>query len=381
MTTFDRYLLSRFLYINLVFFVAALGLFVVVDGFTNLDAFQEKSVDKATGELDIRSLLGRMVEHYTYQSFAIVDVAGPSIIVIACMATLVLMLRQGEIHPMLAAGVPTYRATISLLLGALVMNACLLANQELVIPRIAHQLIGDHGDSQHDGQAVKSQYDPLWTVHFSGAAAFPGERRVQAPEMMLHDPLLVEDYVTLRARDAIYFPPRKERSGGWLLIDPQPPIHTIQFTDEGRQLVTPQPDGPNAFVRLSVTFDQMCTRNASLRLVSSAEISRRLQQPASSTKARQSSLIHLHTRLTRPILNIIGIYLVIPLICRKDRMSAIQQMANVAICMGTTGAVYGASMGFQFLGQNGVLAAEQAIWMPLIAGAGLAGWLSGAVRT
>jgi len=40
-TTFDRYLISRYLQIFLILFVSVFGLYVVIDGFSNVDEFQE----------------------------------------------------------------------------------------------------------------------------------------------------------------------------------------------------------------------------------------------------------------------------------------------------------------------------------------------------
>jgi len=39
-TTFDRYLLRRFWHVFGIGFFATVGLYVVFDGFTNVDAFQ-----------------------------------------------------------------------------------------------------------------------------------------------------------------------------------------------------------------------------------------------------------------------------------------------------------------------------------------------------
>ena len=42
-TTFDRYLIARYLQIFVILFVSMFGLFVVIDGFSNVDEFQEHS--------------------------------------------------------------------------------------------------------------------------------------------------------------------------------------------------------------------------------------------------------------------------------------------------------------------------------------------------
>ena len=47
MTTFDRYLLSRYCHVFVVFFVAAMGLYVVADGFTNLEDYLNSLVESA----------------------------------------------------------------------------------------------------------------------------------------------------------------------------------------------------------------------------------------------------------------------------------------------------------------------------------------------
>ena len=44
-TTFDRYLLRRYLHVFIILMISMYGLYVVIDGFTNIDEFQEVSDD------------------------------------------------------------------------------------------------------------------------------------------------------------------------------------------------------------------------------------------------------------------------------------------------------------------------------------------------
>ena len=53
MTTFDKYILKRFLYTFAVLFVATFGLFVVFDLFTNMDEFQASSNDTSQLMMEI----------------------------------------------------------------------------------------------------------------------------------------------------------------------------------------------------------------------------------------------------------------------------------------------------------------------------------------
>ncbi|MCA9088279.1 MAG: LptF/LptG family permease [Planctomycetaceae bacterium] len=374
MTTYDRYLLKRFLYVCFVFSVAVLGLFIIIDGFTNLDDFQLRASGGA-GQLILL-----MAERYLYQSAMILDLAGPTIIVLGAVCALALMLKQGEVHPVLAAGIPTYRWSIVLPLSGLVLNGLLAANQEYVLPAIAPYLQTHHGDSVHDEQAVQPQYDPQWWIFITGAATIPGEQCIKRAEFLL-PPTLVGDYLKLQAEHAYFYKQAGDHPAGWLLSNVSPAFSELELTDKGREAIIPQKNGTDVFVTATLTFDQVCRQNSSVRLISTAELLRRLQQPSVSAISRRSQIVHLHARLTRPILNLLGILAAIPLIVRRERTSPMQQVANIGVCMATLAAIMGLSMGSQSLGQAGILAPEQAVWWPLIASGAYVGWLSGIVRT
>ena len=167
--TFDRYLLSRLLYLFIGFFATSMGLFAVVDGFLNLDGFQ-----KATEEQGAWSMVWFMGHHYVLQSAWIFDLIGPTLLSISVVTLLALMIRQGEVNPLLAAGVPTYRLVVPLLMGTALVHAVLVANKELLLPRIAAHLTGTHGDSANDGRRVEPQFDRLNRIYISGRELVPG---------------------------------------------------------------------------------------------------------------------------------------------------------------------------------------------------------------
>lgn len=375
MTTFDRYLLQRFLYVCAVFTVAVLGLYIIIDGFTNLDAFQIKSEGRGAVYLVLL-----MAERYVYQSANILDLAGPTIIVISAVCALAIMLKQGEIHPVLAAGVPTYRWSLAIPVGAIFLNGLLVLNQEWILPRIAPHLQTNHGDTVQDAQAVLPQYDPRWQIFISGESTIPGEQMIVHPEFDL-PPQLAGDMVRLRGDAAYYYPREGENPPGWLITNAQPPASSLRLTDAGREALIPQRDGTSVFISATLTFDQVCQQNSSVRLVSTPELIQRLQLPSSSSISRRSQMVQLHARLTRPLLSLVGIFTVIPLIVRRERTSAFQQVANIGVCFVTLGLIYGGSIGCHTLGQAGVLRPEQAVWGPLVASGTYAAWLSGVVRT
>lgn len=377
MTTFDRYLLGRYLHVVFVFTITVLGLFTIVDGFTNLDEFQIK----AGGDDRAFGVFIRIGQYYLYQSAGIINTAGPTILVISAMCVLALMLKQGEIHPLLAAGIPAYRATISLTVGLLVVNGLLIFNQEMILPRIAPHLQGRRGDLADDALKVEPQHDVMTKIFVSGSGLIPAHQQLEKPEFLLPYPLLATSFVALKADQGFYMPAEGEEQAGWLLENISPAFEELPLTESGRRVIIPQPGTNNVFVLVGLSFDQLNRQASNPSLIGTPTLLRRLQQPTGTSLSRRRLLVKLHERLTRPLLTLIGLYLVIPLILRKEKMSVMQQVTNIATCMAVLGIVFGATLGLQLLGESGLLRPEQAIWTPLIASGGLAGWLSGVVRT
>ncbi|WP_437186392.1 LptF/LptG family permease [Planctomicrobium sp. SH668] len=378
LTIYDRYLFGRYMHVVGVFTITVLGLFTIVDGFMNLDEFQGKG-DQDTGST--LALITRILQYYMYQSAGIINTAGPSILVISSMSVLALMLKQGEVHPVLAAGVPTYRATLSLLWGMILISGLLILNQEFVLPRIAPYLQGKRGDQVEDSLKVESQTDYLTKIFVSGSGLIPSEQRLESPEFLLPDSLLATSFVAIKAEQGYYSSGDENRPAGWLLKNISPTFDKLPLTEAGRKLIIPSPNSNDVFVILSLSFDQLNRQASNPSLVSTANLIRRLQQPSGTSISRRRLLLNLHERITRPLVTIIGLYLVIPLIVRREKMSVMQQVTNIATCAAVLGIVHGSSLGIHLLGEAGILRPEQAVWGPIVASGGLAAWMSGITRT
>src|SRR6516164_1441159 len=138
MTTFDRYLLRRYWHVFAVSYLALFGLYFVIDVFTNITDFLEQ----AQGTVARFTLIA---QHYSYRACYFFGMVGGTLEVIAAMVALILVQKHGELNPILSAGISTFRLMRTLLVGACVVNALILVNQELVIPRIAVHLMADAG--------------------------------------------------------------------------------------------------------------------------------------------------------------------------------------------------------------------------------------------
>ncbi len=373
LTTFDRYLLFRYLYVAFGMFLAAWGLFVVVDGFTNIDI---RGSAERNGALH---LLFQLATYYIFQSTMLFDLVGPTIAVLSVMIVLALMIRQGEIAPVLAAGVPTYRLMWPFFVGIVIVNVLLFSNQELLIPRIADRLQGPRGDTASQVRSVEPQYDNRWWIFISGRELVLQERRIRGAEFRL--PMtLSSSRQTLRAVSAVNLRATEGRPAGWLLKDVRPPASEFGLTDDGKRVVIPLKNGKDVFVVCDLAAEQLFKQNTAHKFLSTADLIRRIQRPSTNTASIRAQIVQVHARLTRPILMLIGMCLVFPLTIRRDREKN-NLIGSLSLCMATLGLVFGLWQGAQFLGQSAVMSAAFAAWAPLVFGGTLSAWLTGVIRT
>ena len=371
--TFDRYLLSRLMYLFAGFFATSMGLYAVVDGFLNLDGFQ-----KATEEQGVWSMVLFMGRHYVLQSAWMFDLIGPTLLSISAVTLLALMIRQGEVNPLLAAGIPTYRLVVPLLVGTAFVHAVLAANKELVLPRIAAHLTGTHGDSASDGRRVEPQFDRLNSAYISGRELVPAVREIHDAEFRLSAPTLVHEFTLLRAKTATYWPAEGSEPAGWLLKGVAPTFDDLQLTERGRMQLFRQRSEDELFVASEVSWDLLYSGGTAFTLLSTPDLINRIRRPTTGTPLLRAQQLHLHSRFTRPVLNVIGVFLAIPLVVRRESRSLV---GSVTVCMAALALVVGCAEVFQYVGKAALISPELAIWSPLMIGGGLAAWTSHRVQT
>src|SRR5690606_12437881 len=124
--------------VYVILFLTGFGLFVVIDVFANIDDFTE-------GRDDMLGLVAAMAGFYGYQSSLFFDLIGSILAVVATMAVFALLQKHSEIHPILAAGIPTWRLILPILVGTVLVTGAIVLNKELVLPRIYHMLQAPRG--------------------------------------------------------------------------------------------------------------------------------------------------------------------------------------------------------------------------------------------
>ncbi|MFN9720360.1 MAG: LptF/LptG family permease [Planctomycetota bacterium] len=376
LTTFDRYLLGRLIHTFIVFFVAAFGLYVVLDLFTNIDDFQENVSSNS-------QLFICIAEFYAYRAFEFFGLAGPILIVVSVITVLGLLRKNSETFPILAAGIPAFRLLRPLLISAGILNLALIANQEFVMPAIAVQLQTPRGSELASVQKVEPVYDySNYLMFIAGEQILVNSQTLKDATFQIPEPELARQMTTLTAEEAIFVEKTSKHPSGWLLrnlrgeFDSSILMETL--TDEGRRRVIPRSNGRDVFIVSEVSFDQLYNRGRNLRFLSSLQLLQRIQTPATGIVPVRSQSVALHTRLTGPILCLLNIAIALPLVFRKESHSLI---ANMATCATVLGVLYGITEASFALGREGLMPADLAAWLPVILIGSGSTWTSGLVQT
>ncbi len=373
MTIFDRYLIRRFLHVFAIGFISMFGLYVVMDGFTNVDNFQALCPGEGVG-----MVLQVMARHYMFQSCDFFSQIGPILVVVSTMVVFGLLQKHSEIYPVLSAGVPTFRLMYPIMTISGVMLLLIALNQELLIPRIVHQLQKPQEFQLGGVRKVTPVSDVTTNILITAQELNLTEKRLNQAEFVLPIPDIAEETTTIKAACAERLPATASRPAGWLLHDAQPPWDELQLSSKGKQVVYSTLEPGQLFVRSEIELDQFYDQKTNQRLLSTVEVIDRLKMPAATSGAFSQLALTLHKRLTSWMVTLLAVTLTIPLIVRKEKLSLV---GNLAMCVAVLALVLGVTEGSYYLGRAHLLTLDLAAWLPIIFCGGLSACLSTKVQT
>lgn len=375
MTTFDRYLLRRFWHVFGIGFFATVGLYVVFDGFTNVDAFQKRT---DAGGIDTLVMLERMAQFYACQATVIFDLVAPILTVVSTMVVFALLQKNREIHPILSAGVPTFRLIVPMLIGSLGVSGLLMLNQELVFPMVATELLKPIGMSADEGQSVQTRRDFSSNIEIAGQKLVLAEQKLTSAEFLLPAPEVVAEITLLKAGEAVYHRKNQHRPAGWQLQQTVPKFSSLRLTPAGAKKVLPVANRDDIFVVTDIGCEQLIGSASSYRYQSTLDLIERLRNPSFSVMSARAQVLHLHERVTRPLANLLAVCLAVPLVLRKESFSLI---TNLAVCTGVMVLMMALREGSIYFGRMNWISQELAVWLPIIVSGGLIAWFSDRVLT
>ena len=346
----DKYVIREFLVSYLISFAALVGLRVVVDLFMNLDEFTEQAVT-------FGPLLGHILSYYGCQVFVYFEELAGAITLVAATFALVRMNRNHETVAVLVSGVSLQRLAAPLVLMGVLMNALLLADREIVIPRLAHLLVRRPDDAPGTRPfPVKLMTDRNHSLIYA-FRLYPAESRMKDVAIFLRDKhsrgtgMLVAD-------EAFW----EDQSGGWRLtrgilipIAPSNVGETKPAFDKPRKAL---------LYRTDLDPEEMRLRQSSgwLRFMSSRELDRMVHRPYLAARLSGDIQTERHFRFTQPIINIIMILLGIPFIISRQPRSF---KHSAGACMAVTGICFVVTLACEQL--SGVaMAPLHAAWLPVL---------------
>lgn len=368
-------------------FIALVGLYVVIDAFTNLDEFFK--VEEKT--LDLMAFMGR---YYLVRLSAFYDRLCGVIAMMAAVFTVTWMQRNNEHLAMMAAGISTHRAIRPVLVSSVLFSLGAVANQEWIIPRVAEELQRTPDD---DGKRKVRTYnsrrdinDILIQSQFADRAkqeiwpfstTFPTNRY----GVMLH----------LSADRAVYIPPERPGSplkGGWLVrnatlspadapidgsvlvrVDPAPlslpatagaarlaasaVIAALPLPAKSRSGLVPG----TYFLRTNLGFESLTQNRQWYQFADSISLIRALSDPTYEGERHEIG-VFLHIRTLRPLLSLALLCLSLPLVLGGYGRNT---FLNLGLAIVTSAAFYATLFVCQWLGNNRVLPPELSAWLPL----------------
>ena len=387
MTTLDRYFLVGFVRNFLIMLFSLLGLYVVVDLFMNLNDFTK-------GKSGVLSIAQHVFGYYSAQVSLIFDRLDKLIVLAAAMFTVSWMQRNNELLPQLSAGVPTRRVIRPVLLGVIVTSFLAPLNSEFYIPRVAEQLTVSRDDADfRKPMQVRGAFDPNTKEHITASTAVRASR---TPEALASGAIRIEDYATLlnfeytsssergsemlhlSAAKAVYIPAGakgEKLSGGWKLfgatpVEPQK-IYVTKEGSTGDQRVNEErwkiPDNVvflgqgQYFVKTTeLDFDGVTRRHTWHQFADTNSLWEALNK---GTSAKQQLAVQFHLRLTRPLTSIILVFLGLSVILRDQNRHV---FISAGLCLGTAALFYAFVEGAKYLGDQELVPAVLAAWLPVL---------------
>lgn len=367
----DRQRYWAFFKAYLICFIALVGLYIVIDAFSNLDEFSKRA--------DGLKLFQVMGWYYLIHMSLFYDRLCGVIGMMAAIFTVTWMQRNNELLAMLAAGISTQRVIRPVWVSTMVVSLVAMLNQELIMPPYAEELRKSHDDDGTRKITVSSRHDEQ-SILVQGPSADRASRTIFPCNVTIpvdvYGPL-----IEITAKQARYIPPDAPNSpykGGWLLRAAKflsPRIEDSLFTDGPLIPITdlrgfpppygemPNLGGKSYFLKSNLTFESVTRGRDWHTFATTANLIRSLSDRSIRSTERLKISVYLHGRLIRPLLSLCLMTLSLPLVLGGYGRN---MFINLGMSLGTSAIFYGGMFLSGYLGEHSLISPEFSAWAPLI---------------
>jgi lipopolysaccharide export system permease protein len=363
MTILDRYLLRLYLKVLVVSIVSLAGLYVVIDGFNNLDEFLSYGKRHSLGTP------GVLVEYYGPRLLQFFDQIAGLLAMLASVFVLTVLSRANELTAILAAGVSPARVLQPLLAASVLVAGLGVANREVGLPKVRGSLATNAQDWLGEkGRKCIPRYDIRTDILITGQATFAKERRITAPVLRLPAEFAAWGR-QITAENALYLPASDEHPAGYLLRKVSQPANLAELDYLGLNQETilfspkqaPWLKADECFVASVVTFEQLSVGGAWRNYLSSYELFTGIRgqtiEPGADVR------LTLHARAIQPLLDLSLVLLGIPLVLTRGSRNI---FVAAGIGLALVGALFLIKLACHAMGNNYLLSSTLAAWLPLL---------------
>lgn len=351
MMILDRMLFLSFIRAFFICLTSTLSLYIVVDMFTHLDDFNHD----ADGFLDI---IRNILNYYGYQILLYYDRLCEAIALLAAMFTVAWLQRNNELLPILSAGVSTHRVLRPIILGAGCVLGLGIANQELVIPRIADTLMTERDDPTGAKERwVHGAYDPTG-VHIEGMTAYPKELMIKNFYATLPE-THTSAMMHLSAAQARYIPSSNDPlSGGWMLTETTP----AELDPDNRPEMLISLHSGKYFLKTREVDFKAVTRNPKwFNFASTEHLYKLLNKPDSPRQGQIAVMFHM--KISRPIVGLLLVVMGLSIILRDQTRHV---FISAGLCLAMCAVFYGVVFACKFMGDADFVSPALAAWVPVL---------------
>lgn len=328
MKILDKYIAKNFLIGYCITFCVLIGLVLVIDLFVNLSEFAKHS------DLGGAAVLKNVVEYYTSQvTLWFRDLAG-MITVVAATFSLARLTYNNELVAVMASGVSLKRVMAPIIFLAFCFTGLLVLDQEIAIPRLAPQLI-----RAHDALPGEEVYS-LWFMSDDNGSLICTNRFDEKDQTMYKPTIILREPV-----DQIVF-----RVTGWIRADQavyNAKTKRWDFVNGFYQKISQNPQDVEAATTLQAVesfVTDLRPGDIPLRqqedyksLLSSAQLAELARKMGTRVRDQAEFYLHKHSRITRPIINIVMLLVALPvLVCRDPK----RMKSAILSSFGITGACF-----------------------------------------
>lgn len=346
LTLIDRQMIVSYVKAYIICLVSLMGLFIVVDLFTNLDNFTE-------GKQNFEQVMTHILTYYGMKTMQIFDRLCEAIVLLSAMFTVALTQRNNELLPLLSAGVSTRRVVRPVLFSAFLMLGLSILNQECVLPHI-DSYMAESRDFKGDKEiSVQGGYETNG-IHISGRTAIKKDLTVQGFTCVFPPKLGRDSLTTLQAKEARYDPVKE----GWFLTGTLPPEIPNWTRDDLLKMSTP---GSYFLKTNDIDFETMIRPKVWYMYCSTLNLLRELAKAHASQVAGVAVVFHM--RLTRPVLGMLLVFMGLSIILRDQNRNV---FFSTGLCL-LLCAVFFLSVFFcKHLGDNEFISPALAAWFPVV---------------